>query len=331
VAPVHEQHPVRGSFLDPRTSGYHNGVDISVPDDAPERGAPPRRAHRVYAIEGGRVWRVIEPNGADGEGIVRIGHFGYGHVDPVVALDELVRPGQVIGWTVAGEWHLHLTEWYLPNGDVSKRIPVNPLCRDGKLAPYVDTAQPMIKAITFFTPTNAAWRVVQGRAVLPQAGTRLGSDRLTGVVDIRARIEDRQSFVGWLGHRSRLVTSHHPERVELQLERRSDGAVVFSRTAFSSDVGLDVGSPRPVAFSTHYAPGTKQNLRAHDCLAWRGRSCRGALWFHLFGDDSSAYWDTTEIPDGRYLLTVKAWDLVGNVATRSVEVAVVNTLTTPLG
>jgi hypothetical protein len=40
VAPVDDQHPVRGSFLDPRLGQlYHNGIDVSVRDDQPESGA----------------------------------------------------------------------------------------------------------------------------------------------------------------------------------------------------------------------------------------------------------------------------------------------------
>ena len=59
VAPRNRQHPVRGSWLDPRRKEeYHPGIDISVRDDRPERGAPPGRTHRVYALEGGPVWRV---------------------------------------------------------------------------------------------------------------------------------------------------------------------------------------------------------------------------------------------------------------------------------
>src|SRR3954454_16488166 len=50
VLPTHEEHPIRGSFLDPRPGevvnggdpGYHIGIDISVRDDRPERGHPPQ-------------------------------------------------------------------------------------------------------------------------------------------------------------------------------------------------------------------------------------------------------------------------------------------------
>jgi hypothetical protein len=49
VLPLHQQHPIRGSFLDPRPGevvnggapGYHIGIDVSVRDDRPEKGHPP--------------------------------------------------------------------------------------------------------------------------------------------------------------------------------------------------------------------------------------------------------------------------------------------------
>jgi len=44
VLPLDRQHPIRGSFLDPRPDAelgsiYHDGIDIAVRDDRPERGA----------------------------------------------------------------------------------------------------------------------------------------------------------------------------------------------------------------------------------------------------------------------------------------------------
>ena len=61
VAPRTRQHPVRGSFLDPRAGalGYHHGIDISVRDDRPVAGAPSGRTHRVYALEGGPVRQAL--------------------------------------------------------------------------------------------------------------------------------------------------------------------------------------------------------------------------------------------------------------------------------
>ena len=122
VGPRNRQHPVRGSWLDPRSKPeYHPGIDISVRDDQPERGHPKGRTHRVYALEGGPVWHIFTQPPPGVESIIRIGHFTYGHVDPVVELGQDVKPGQLIGWTSKDEWHLHLSEWRFPGG---KPMPV---------------------------------------------------------------------------------------------------------------------------------------------------------------------------------------------------------------
>ena len=135
VKPQNRQHPIRGSFLDPRPDPdkgaiYHDGVDVSVRDDRPEAGAPPNRTHRVFAIEGGPV-HLATPMGQ--RGFVHAGHFGYGHIDPVVSTGETVFPGQHIGWTCAGDWHVHLSEFVFTTGP---NISVNPL-RPGGQAPSV--------------------------------------------------------------------------------------------------------------------------------------------------------------------------------------------------
>jgi len=134
VRPHDRQHPIRGSFLDPRPDPelgaiYHDGIDVAVRDDRPERGAPAGRTHRVYAIEGGPVF-LATPRGA--RGVARIGHFGYGHIDPVVQMGETVAPGQHIGWTCMGDWHLHLSEFVFTSGP---SLVVNPLRPGGKLRP----------------------------------------------------------------------------------------------------------------------------------------------------------------------------------------------------
>jgi hypothetical protein len=71
----------------------------------------------------------------------------------------------------------------------------------------------------------------------------------------------------------------------------------------------------------HYAPGTIQNLPAKVCLAGRGGSCDGVYWFRLF---QRRYWNTTRLPNGRYLLVVRAWDSAGNRAREDVEVRIDN-------
>ena len=65
VTPLHRQHPIRGSLDDPRPSGYHIGLDISVRDDLPEAGAP--RAGRIASMRSRAErcrWRRMSPRSA---------------------------------------------------------------------------------------------------------------------------------------------------------------------------------------------------------------------------------------------------------------------------
>lgn len=341
VGPRNRQHPVRGSWLDPRRKQlYHPGIDISVRDDRPERGAPPNRTHRVYALEGGPVWRVWKQPPPGVEGIVRIGHFTYGHVDPVVELGQEVRPGQLIAWTVKDEWHLHLSEWRFTGGkpNEKRQIQVNPLDPEGKIAPYRDTARPVIREIRFHRPVGSGvggrtaatsatttWRTKDGSAVFTPGGAPLDPSRLSGHVDVRARIEDLQSFRGWFRDVPLLETDHHPDRVHLQVDRLEDGKRVVDRDVFKSDVWPGPESPLrdQIPISHHYAPGTRQNLRAATARRLN-RQGRGELWFRLFARRNGCYWNTAAFRDGPYRLTVTAWDIVGNRARESIDVVIAN-------
>ena len=205
ILPLHRQHPIRGSFLDPRAHDqlgavYHDGVDIAVRDDRPDRGAPAGRTHRVHAIEGGRVTRAT-PQGV--RGLIDIAHFRYEHVDALVRVGELVQPGQQIAWAWNGDWHVHLGELLdLPDG---RRAFVNPLRPGGKLAPYLDTARPAVEEVRFYTPASPPWgRRPVNVARYTQAAegsTRRGSrERSTARPDSRPAIFHRlvqsQAMVG---------------------------------------------------------------------------------------------------------------------------------------
>jgi hypothetical protein len=316
VRPQNRQHLIRATFLDPRPDPqlgavYHTGVDIAVRDDRPEPGAPPGRTHRVFAIEGGVVEDATQPGVC---GRVRIGHFGYGHVDARVAQGEHVRAGQLIGWTCRGFWHLHLTEFFFP-GD-GRRLLLNPLRPAGKLKPYVDVAPPLIHEVRFYTPAEPRWgRRVTNVAQLPPAGRRLDKSRLTGVVDIRAHVGDPQSFLGWFRDLPALAAPHHPYRLGLLLVHAASERVVLRRTVF-----IALQEP-PISLGQHYAPGTKQNLTAHGCLVRQPTPCAGVYWFRLF---QRPYWNTTRLQNGRYQLVVRAWDAAGNRSRKDVEIRISN-------
>jgi hypothetical protein len=316
VRPHDRQHPVRGSFLDPRPDPqigavYHTGIDVAVRDDRPERGAPANRTHRVFAIEGGVVEHATPPGVC---GNVRVGHFGYGHVDARVSAGERVRAGQLIGWTCRGWWHLHLTEWFFaPDG---RRLLLNPLRPAGKVKPYSDTAPPVIHDVRFYTPAEPPWRRRADSVVwLPGAGRRLNRTRLSGIVDIRARVSDPQSFIGWFRELPALAAPHHPYRLGLLLVERASGRVVLRRTVF-----LSLTEP-PFRAAQHYAPGTDQNLSAKACLAGRVGRCDGVYWFRLF---QRPYWDTSRLRNGRYVLVVRAWDAAGNRTRKDVQLTIAN-------
>ena len=318
VKPHNWQHPIRGSFLDPRPdlqrgAIYHEGVDIAVRDDRPERGAPPGRTHRVYAVEGGPVF-LATPRGIRGS--AQIGHFGYGHIDALVQTGEIVTPGQHIGWTCLGDWHVHLTE-LVYTGD-GGRLVANPLRPGGKLRPFVDRAAPVIREIRFYEPATPAWgrRPNTSVARLPQAGQRLSRDGLSGLVDVRVRVSDPQTFIGWFRELPWLAAPHHPFRVAVAIVELATGRTVRRREVFRAEqlVGLPAGR--------HFAPGTEQNLPANGCMRLHGSvRCDGIYWLRLF---PLRYWDTTRLPDGRYRLRVRAWDVAGNMAAAGVAVTIAN-------
>jgi hypothetical protein len=318
VRPLHQQHPIRGSFLDPRPdpergATYHDGIDVAVRDDSPEAGAPAGRTHRVHAIEGGPV-HFATPHGA--RGFVRIGHFGYGHVDPLVSTGDIVAPGQHVAWTCAGDWHVHLSEFVFTSGG---NLTVNPLRPGGKLDPYVDTAAPEIREVRFYTVAYPAWgrRPTTSVARLPPAGVRLEKGALAGRVDVRVRVSDPQSFIGWFRDLPHLAAPHHPFRLQVTILEAATERRVRRREAFRSEQVLDQPAGR------HFAPGTEQNLPASGCMRRHGElSCDGVYWFRLF----PLGWDTTRLADGRYVVQVKAWDAAGNVAAVDVPVTIANDL-----
>jgi hypothetical protein len=337
VRPVHQQHAIRSAFLDPRAgtlrkggeAAYHSGVDIGVRDDRPEPGAPPGRTHRVYAVEGGSV---TLPEGRAGgpclDRKVSIGHFDYWHVDTkgVVTEGEHIRPGQMIGWTCKGLWHVHLAERMELYGH---RAYVNPVHPGMKLGPYVDDEPPQIHALEFYRPAMPNWTAVQ-RAMLPQTGTqfprtRTGRWLLSGHVDVRAWIDDPQPRPGRLTEPAALVSPTTPYRIALQVVRERDDRVVLQLTVFRSEVFLgDSLGTQSVPISYHYAPGTKQALAADLCLKEQPIDCRGRYWFRLFARPTAAYWDTRRTADGNYRIRVTAWDAAGNHATRTAAIVIRN-------
>jgi len=321
VDPVFAQHPIRGSFLDPRgsdddgLSGYHFGIDINVDDATPEAGAPAGYSHRVYALESGVV---STPRNVSSRKCVNqrldVGHFSYWHVAPILAARTRVKAGQQIGWTCRGVWHLHLSEWQKVRG---KRVWVNPLHPGGLLTPYADTAAPVVRALSFFTPPLMPWLPTKS-LVQPDTATRLRPDSLHGLVELRAEIGDPQSFLGFLGRNPAWPTEFTPYRVSVEIVNAA-GRRVLARVSFQAD------QMPQTPYLVHYAPGTVEPDNMQECVGPPAlKRCAGTYWFRPFSRFREEYWNTRAFPNGSYRVTVRAYDLHGNVGARSADVIVRN-------
>jgi len=143
VRPFDRQHPIRGTFDDPRTrtgqvdrdptnpQSFHDGVDIQAPDGTP-----------VYSIAAGEAFlvnrfavAVVSPSWSESVPLA----FGYWHIDPVVADHQVVARHELLGFVRFGAGHVHLSEQRFGRY-------VNPL-RGGGLAPYRDRTRPVISSI----------------------------------------------------------------------------------------------------------------------------------------------------------------------------------------
>ena len=322
INPKHAEHPVRGSFLDPRgkddagLSGYHFGIDVSVDDRRPEAGAPVLLSHRVYAVESGRA--SVNANTKTLTCLNRrlgVGHFAYWHVSPTVTNGQRVQAGQQIGWSCKGVWHVHLSEWQLFRG---KRVWVNPLHHGSKLAPYTDTIPPVVNALVFVTPPARPWHPTVSLAGL-DASTVLQGNHLHGLVELRANIADVESFLGFLTDNPAWPTAFTPYRVTVTIRSAKTGSTIMNRVSFQAD------QLPQTPYIVHYAPGTIEDDNMQECVGPPAlKKCAGTYWFRPFSRFHEEYWDTHTTPNGPYWVTVNAYDLAGDVGSRSVLVRVRN-------
>ena len=134
-------------------------------------------------------------------------------------------------------------------------------------------------------------------------------------MDVRVRVSDPQSFIGWFQELPWLAAPHHPFRLAVSIRDLATGRLVRRREAFRAEQLLDQPASR------HFAPGTEQNLPAAGCMHRHAETrCDGVYWFRLF----PLGWNTARLADGRYEVRVRAWDVVGNVANASLEVTLAN-------
>jgi hypothetical protein len=245
---------------------------------------------------------------------LEVGHFAYWHVFPIVSARRHVRAGQQIGWSCRGVWHVHLSEWQVYQG---KLVWVNPLHKGGHLAPYTDTAPPVVNALLFVTPPARPWLPTVSLAQ-PDTATVLPANGLHGQVELRANIGDPQSFLGFLARNPAWPTVFTPYRVTAQI-RSAAGRTVMNRVSFQAD------QLPQTDYIVHYAPGTVEDDNMQECVGPPQKPhCAGTYWYRPFSRFHEEYWNTRSVPNGQYTVTVRAYDLAGNVGSRSTTVTVKN-------
>jgi hypothetical protein len=292
VKPFDRQHPVRGSFADPRTvftssptlrgvlSGgcscsLHRGVDISAPDGSP-----------VYPVASGTVtyvnheWIRVESGGGQA--------FEYWHIRANVSVGSHVDAYQtVVGHILRGSGHVHLTE--LENGQA-----VNPLA-PGHLGPYGDHTTPRVTSISFR-------RSETGRDGLPNL--------IRGRVLLVASVEDAPTINAPDAWRRLPVT---PALVTWEIRSWTGKVVVQRQTAADFRDSLPNRS-----FWQVYARGTYQNMAVLG--HYYSYAQPGSYLFKL----SPGGFDTHRLRDGAYDLVVTATDIRGNSSSLSRRFTVAN-------
>ena len=304
LAPKNKAHGVYGTFLNPTTgwpsgmpppsAGYHKAIDILVND---AKGPQP-----VFAVEGGRVnraklgWQTTPLKERVRCGVVGVGHFRYAHVVPAVEVGETVEPGQEIGRTCPGWWHIHLEEVATIGG---KRVLLNPLRPGGKLAPLSDGKPPFVSAIRMYPKSDE-------NAATPHA---LRSDRVRGVVVPVALAMDAFPLKEWP---KAPVVPLHVYRASIELKKGEE--VVVRRRLFQVDA-----APGPT-WQHFFRPLTRRSAPVAVCIVRKPRDCAGRFWLRLWEKG----WDTRGVPNGRYSLAVTVEDTVGRTASRTLSFRIAN-------
>ena len=292
IKPFDRQHPIRGNFGDPRTivSGSRLGRDTAF--------TPGSYAFHngidIYAPTGTAVYPVVSGRAGIGYGdevivLTRDGRtFQYFHVRPAVAPGQhVVAYRTVIGHVRPGWLHVHLSEI----DGFRVHNPLDP----GHLEPYRDRTVPVVHRVEATGP----------------GGDALPATDLHGLVRLIADASDMPPLAvpgEWFGFP---VT---PALIRWRLTRAGAHAVAPWRTA----VDFRRTEPPNRRFWEVYAAGTYQNFPVFGHRYFVRRA--GSYLFEL----SRAPLDTRRLANGRYVLTVRAADVCGNVGALRVPLRIDN-------
>jgi hypothetical protein len=288
--PFGKQHPIRGFFGDPRTV-FLNGV-LSGGFE----GSGFFSFHQgidISAADGTPIYPVVSGTAHYlGAATLNVDAgndvvFQYFHIVPVVGEGQQVLAKRtILGYVQPPYGHVHLTEI---NGTHS----VNPLQR-GHLTPYADRTTPVVRELLFRNQTGTLQ-------------TPLG---LCGRVELAVDAFDMPP-VAVPGKFGGLPVA--PAFVRWTISRLNGTIAVPWRTAadFRSDL------PANGRFADVYAKGTYENAPRFGNQQYTAMP--GRYLFLLAGN-----YDTTNLANGVYRLTVRAADERGNAAATTVRFSVLN-------
>lgn len=304
LRPKHGAHGVYGTFLNPTTgwpppmpqptAGYHKAVDIVAND----RTGP----HPVFAVEGGtvrrvdRAWRRTPLGERVLNGAVHLGHFSYAHVVPSVEEGEAVAPGDQIGETLPGWWHVHVEEHAWWRG---QHVVLNPFRPGGKLAPLPASGGPAIRAMRIYAKADEN---TAGPRALPL-------DRVRGVVVPVALAADLIPLKEWP---AAPVVGIHVYAASIVLRRGDE--LVLERDLFRLD-----SAPGP-PWRHFFRPLTRRSAPVAVCVVRKPPDCAGRFWLRLWENG----WDTRRAANGRYTLTLTVEGVSGVRASRALRFTVAN-------
>jgi peptidase M23-like protein len=290
VKPFDRQHPIRGFFGDPRTV-YENGI-LAGAFDGPSfisfhQGVDiaARNGTPVYAVEDGTVNYL----GAATMNLVTDHDvtFQYFHITPVAGEGEhAIARETVLGYVQPPYGHVHITE-------IDGIHVVNPL-QQGHLTPYRDRTIPRVRDIVV--------RNLSGDVQTPVG--------LCGRIELDVDAYDPQPMPVPGTYRGLPVA---PALVQWWLTR------VGGKTAVTPKTTADFRQTLPPngQFFNVYAKGTYENSPRFGAQQYAGMP--GRYLFLLSGN-----FDTTNLPNGNYVVSVRVEDVRGNHSTGTERISILN-------
>jgi hypothetical protein len=288
--PFDKQHPIRGFFGDPRTV-YENGI-LAGAFDGPSfisfhQGVDISAPNGtpIYAVEDGDVHYL----GAATLNLVT-NHdvtFQYFHIIPVAGEGQhAIAKRTVLGYVQPPFGHVHITE-------IDGIHSVNPLQR-GHLGPFRDKTKPVVRDIV----------------VRNQSGEVQTPVGLCGRVELDVDAYDPQPLPVPGTYKGLPVA---PALVQWSMTRIGGKTVVPLKTVADFRQTL----PPNAQFGGVYAKGTYENSPRFGAQQYAGMP--GRYLFLLSGN-----FDTTNIPNGNYVIAVHVADMRGNNSSGTERVSILN-------